>query len=42
MTIPNLSHLMIGTVVVLTAFDDVPEHLFEVHSVEGDWLNADA
>lgn len=32
----NLSHLTIGTVVVLSAFDDVPEHLFEIHSVEDD------
>ncbi|GGO62207.1 hypothetical protein SAMN05444398_1224 [Roseovarius pacificus] len=24
------------TVIVIRAFDDVPEHLFEVHSVEDD------
>lgn len=27
-----------GDIVVIAAFDDIPEHLFEVHSVEEDHL----
>ena len=36
MTPPDPTRLQVGTVVLLTAFDDVPEHLFEVHSIEED------
>jgi hypothetical protein len=31
-----MSGLKVGVTVVLLAFDDVPEHLFLVHSVEED------
>ena len=33
---PDLTRLRLGCIVLLTAFDDVPEHLFEIHSVEED------
>ena len=32
----HLSHLAPGCTVVIAAFDDVPEHLFEVQTVEDD------
>lgn len=36
MSPPDPARLQVGTIVLLIAFDDVPEHLFEIHSVEED------
>ncbi|PCH72230.1 MAG: hypothetical protein COC12_06490 [Rhodobacteraceae bacterium] len=33
-----LSHLTRGQTVLIAAFDDMPEHTFEVHSVEDDCI----
>ena len=36
MAFPDRTRLQVGCIVLLTAFEDVPEHLFEIHSIEED------
>lgn len=36
MAAPDLTRLQVCCIVLITAFDEVPDHLFEVHSIEED------